>query len=451
MSFWSWLAGPNSLLGKLFGEKKPAPVTPPTPVILTTTVGVSVWSPNGVGIANATGSLVPWDGTPAVIGTNANGRFTFVTTSTGGSTLVFGAPGYVSQNISFTIAASGPDVTLQPVSQRPAIVVQPAIAPPFDANDAGGAVSTSLPPEQVIPPSPTMGWWRGDIAGVMVPNPPPTLVPGGNSTPNNMIMSFQLPYYIQPQYGGMAYVDAILTAHAQRGYTHFHMDQATWQAAGMSVANMVSFFRYVQSWGFYTSYWALDSSALAVPNLAAAQPIIDPFLTALIAGSDPTKSVMVVGEELNSYTTPGSPGLDDIINHVCSLCNPVGMPVGLHFTSDYPSWQASGTPDQWWSGWVGKVEFELWQGSWTDPAGTMAAHLWDTRRYCDTADGSSGAIKVVAFELMATAELYGQCTEQQCQLRSWEMICALRGAPNPNCQPVSGFGNGCVYPNGTII
>ena len=156
---------------------------------------------------------------------------------------------------------------------------------------------------------------------------------------------------------------------------------------------------------------------------------------------------MVVGEELNSYTTPGSPGLDDIINGVAALCNPVGMSVGLHFTSNYPSWQpAPLSPAQWWAQWVGKVNFELWQADYTEPAGTMAARMWDTRRYIDTATGSSGAIKVVAFELRAEGELFGKYTEQQTQLTSWEMICALRGAPNPNCQPVAGFGNGCVYP-----
>ena len=261
MSIFSWLFGPSSLIGKLSWCKETSPYRlHPTTRNSHNDRGrlslVTTWC--GSCQCNWLSCTMGWD-TSSYWYQCERAIYFCDNQVPGGSTLVFGAPGYVSQNISFTIAASGPDVTLQPVSQRPAIIVQPVTAPPFDSNDPGGDVSTSLPPEQVIPPSPTIGWWRGDIGGVTLPDAPP-MVPGGNSTPPTMTMSFLLPWYTQTQYGGTPQVDKILTAHAQRGYTHFHLDQTNWQAAGLSIPQAVDLFKYIQSWGFYTSYWGLGTS-----------------------------------------------------------------------------------------------------------------------------------------------------------------------------------------------
>jgi hypothetical protein len=90
------------------------PVLPVPPVLPMTTVGVSVWDAPGVPALAATGVLVPWDGTADLQGVNVAGRFTFRTTSTGGSTLLFSQAGYQTSSTPFTIAATGPDITLTP-------------------------------------------------------------------------------------------------------------------------------------------------------------------------------------------------------------------------------------------------------------------------------------------------------------------------------------------------
>ena len=368
---------------------------------------------------------------------------------TGGASIQISCSGYKTINHRLTTAAgleipiplSGAielqSETLIPIFTRPLPTIQLAL-PPFDASDSGGDVHTTQPPDLVIPAGFDINFWRGDIGGVTLPvSQTPQIIPGvSNTTPSNMTMSFVLPYYNSKDR------DNVLTAHAQRYYSHFHLDQYNWQTAGLSIQQAVSLFQYVQSWGFFTSYWALGTK-LTASGWNDAYPIILPFLNTLIAQTDPTKSIIVIGEELNSYTTPGSPGLDDIITQVSAICKPVGMKTAVHFTSNYPGWPAPGTSvSQWYADMAGKIDFVLWQSNPTDPAGTMGAHMWDTRKYV----GFNS--KVVAFELRAEQQLLGQCTEEQGCLTGLELLyCTSDGSAGP----VAGFGNGARLPNGLWI
>jgi hypothetical protein len=330
---------------------------------------------------------------------------------------------------------------------RPAAVRQPAIAPPFDPSDPGGTTWTSLPLGYVVPTARTKAYWLGDLGGVTLPIAPP-LVPGGNTTPATMTLSFLLPWYLQPQYGGTAQVDQILTAHAQRGYQNFHLARDNWLQAGLSDVQGVQLLQTLNSWGFYGSYWGISTTS--GPNFgswAQAAPYFLPTLHALQAAGAATceQSILIVGEELNRCTSPT--GLLDIVTNLSPLCQGSGIAMGLHFTSNYPAWPTAGqTSTQFWQDMLGLgVTYFCWQADQNDPAGTQAAHMYDSRRYC--ADAGGAAIIFVAFELMATAQLYGACTEQQGQLRSWECNCAPTGG-YPNMPPVSGAGNGLVMPNG---
>jgi hypothetical protein len=339
---------------------------------------------------------------------------------------------------------------------RPAAVTQ-APLPAFDLNDPGGLVPTTLPPEQIIPAGPNIRWWRGDAWGVTLPTAP-ALVKGCNTTPPTMVMSYLLPRY------GQSDIDAILTGHAVRGYTHFHLD--LWNAldAGLTPAQFANLIAYVQSWGFFTSAWGLGTSLGSFATWAAAQPYLQPYIQAITAlGSAVAENhICLIGEELNSCTTPGLTGLDDIITHCVALGQPSGMLFGVHFTSNYPAWYGSDVsgPSQWWQKFIGKLTFLAWQGDPSDPAGTMLAHLWDSRCYLDDADKSFLA---TFFEYLGEDELYatpitspyaqfsGPITEEYACLRGFEGICATRAAPNPGANPVAGFGGGGRYPNGTAL
>ena len=284
--------------------------------------------------------------------------------------------------------------------------------PPFDVSDSGGIVHTVLPPEQVIPTQPDVNFWYGDFAGVTLTEKPP-FVPGANTTPPEMVMSFLLHEY------DFVWQDKILQAHMNRGYTHFHL-------GGES---SIDLFHHVQSLGFFTSYWATDTNKLKLLN---------------------DKTIMIIGGEINTKMSPEA--LQVFINEVSNIAHSVGAKVGIHFTSNIPSWQPNSMSSyQWWASLEGKIDFLCWQGDQNNSAGTMGAHLWDARfRVANHA-------RVVAFELIASNQLYNKPladgrspTEDMGKLRGWEMLCSTRTSGS-NIRAVSGVGNGAAYPDGSSL
>jgi hypothetical protein len=337
--------------------------------------------------------------------------------------------------------------------RRPA-AVRHAPLPPFDVEDPGGRVHTVFPPDLVIPSAPDRDFWRGDIGGVMLAEAPP-FVDGANTTPAEMTMSYLLPKYVQ---FGTAQIDAFLTAHAQRGYTHFHFDLWQADAAGIGDAQFLDLIEYVQSWGFYTSAWLASSAYDRRGGWASVGPRVTAFLDALLARPQQTldRFIALPGGELNNACSPE--GSDAIIANVAARCNPVGIPVWLHFTANYPGYPSQALVAkrgdnidtalvEWWQQWVGKVKGLCWQGDQNHPAGLMGAKMWDARRILGWADPS---LRLVAFELLATNQLYGRATEEDGCLRGYEMLCCPN-APGYHNPAVSGFGNGGRLPDGSAI
>src|ERR1035437_1989726 len=324
----------------------------------------------------------------------------------------------------------------QPVRQNP--------LPPWDASDnywPYNQVHTTIPTG--IPPNPTRNFWRHDPWGVTLKQTPP-LVPGGNTTPREMVMSYQLPLYQQP------WIDLILTEHAESGLSHCHFDRGmAVNAIGLQkTSDLVA---YVQSCGFFTSFWLCGTGDDRSGGWPMLQPMIEPFLQILIAQGLADNSIALVGEELNSGCVPGGGpnGLDGLINGVCAITNPVGIPTWLHFTQNVPAWQAPGQDSvAWWGQFVGKLKGLCSQLNPDDSAGAQGAHLWDARWRLAQA---SLDYRVVAFEIMATAQLYGRCTEEYGCLRGLENVYCPSGAPTPNAPAVAGFGNGGRYPDGSAI
>lgn len=319
--------------------------------------------------------------------------------------------------------------------------------PPFDADDPGGRVHTTPPPDLVIPVSYARNFWRGDLGGVMLPTAPP-FVTGANTTPPEMTMSFLLPLYRR---FGLRVIDTFLTAHAERSYSHFHLDRWLWDAAGFSLQDAADLIDYLIAWGFYPSLWlcgSLDDRRGGWPLL---QPIVEPVLRMLTATSARAeKAIVLVGEELNNGCPPGADGVDSIIRGVCAWTTPAGVPTWLHFTSNYADYPVNPRTDAsavvWWQQWIGLVQGLCWQADPSAPAGLMGAKLWDARRILARADPS---FLTVAFELRATEQLYGRCTEEQGCLTGLELLyCDNDGLGYPE---VAGFGNGARYPDGSAI
>lgn len=430
------------------GCPSPAPVPPPPPTPQFKAIAIIVKDQNGTPVP---GVSVALDGNPnPFLLTNQDGYAlqNNVPYSLTASQLTASATGYLPLSIHVDLPLHNQDVPVTIQAARPVAVAHHPIAPPFDQTDSGGIVHTDLPPEQVIPAHfSDPAFLRADFNGVTLdlnrwnpkaPSPLP-LLQGANSTPLQMIMTPMLIMY--PKY----WQDAVLTEHAERGYDDLIIDCEPWNASqngqSFSPAQILDWLKYVKSWGFRPVIWRGDPTK-GVDTMF--QTLIDSGLV----------SFYIHGEEVDSRMTSEAyeASLQQIDSYIKGR-----LPIGAHFTADgqrhmgYPIGMPRDTFLNDWSPYDGRVHL-MWQGDQSASAGLMGAALYYARLHVNAGIGDAargpGAphSRIIAFELRATDQFYGKLTEEQGNLCSWEMLCTTRN--NPKILPVSGFGNGCRYPNG---
>ena len=318
--------------------------------------------------------------------------------------------------------------------ERPAARAH-APLPPFDASDSYGEVHTTPPPELVIPPGPDPMFLRADFNGVCLDEArwgvPPFLV-GANSTPRNMLMTPMAPLY--PKH----FQDAILTEHAERGYSHFIVASEGWNFSengfAWTPAQFADWCRYVQSWGFYVIHWG--------------EPNDNPYLRAAV--NTHALDFYIAGEEVDSKLTSEqyAANLNALLAGPCD-----GIPVGAHFTVNYPEGFPRDTFLTNWSDYDGRVHL-MWQANQDDSAGKQAAMCYYAReRVALGLVGGNSQLalnsRVFAFETMATAQLYGHASEEYGCLRSLELLYATRR--DARIPPMAGSGNGIRNHDGTPL
>lgn len=280
---------------------------------------------------------------------------------------------------------------------------------------------------------------RADFNGVTINESrwgtPPVLI-GANTTPVNMLMTPMAILYPRK------FQDAILTEHAERGYTHFVIAPDGWNLAQngfqMTPTALREWARYIKSWGFYIVLWQSEPNRDKTwANTLASAGLLDWYIP---------------GEEVDRKVSAQQ------YNAVLQGCLDFGCPIGAHFTSNYPSGFPrdtffDGTSMPAWGAYDGKVHL-MWQADQNDSAGTQGARLYYARQRVNlgtiSPDGgtSTGApnSRVYAFETMATKQLYGQCDEAYGCLRSLELLYTTR--LDTRIRPMSGYGNGCRLPDG---
>lgn len=311
--------------------------------------------------------------------------------------------------------------------------------PPFDADDPTyGAVSRTPPPELIIPSGPDNLFMRADFNGVTLDptrwgGNPPMLV-GANSTPITMLMSPMVILYPRK------WQDAHLTESAERGLTHYVISGDGWnlQANGFdpTPAAITQWARYVQSWGFKVIYWR-------------GQPLMDdPILQALVNAGVIDWSIP--GGEVDSKII--AEVYEAILDNTLSI-TANGVPVGAHFTANYPDGFPRDTFLTNWAKYNGFVHL-CWQADQNDSAGRQAAMLYYARQRVNLGlvggDGQPAPdSRVYAFETMASLQLDGKCDEAYGNLRSLELLYATR--TDDRIRAMSGFGNGCRYPDGSPV
>jgi hypothetical protein len=347
--------------------------------------------------------------------------------------------------MSLTILSSHKKVPPIPPSRRPNPIRQ-NVLPPFDESfPPDRIVHTVLPPEFIRPTKYDRLFHMGDFGGLCIPEDPP-YVDGANTTPINMMMSFFLPYYKQ---FGMKWIDLYLKTAAEHDYSHIHLDRFNWEKAGFSNNDILDFFNYLISWGFYVSYWATGSQDNR-PNWDIVGPMCEPLVRSILNSSLLTERLIILpGEELNNGVPPGDLGLDSILDGFTKLCNPSSLPLYFHFTGNVRAWwnDQNQTESGWAQMWAPKMQGQYWQGDFDNPAGVMGGHFWDSRNFWANIKSN---FDVIAFELLAEGQLYGRFTEDYGCLRGYEMLCCTIAEGSPAKQ-VMGFGNGGRMPDGSSI
>jgi hypothetical protein len=329
-------------------------------------------------------------------------------------------------------------------SIRPQAVQQPAFTP-FDPSDPnfGSTWATPNPTayallQQELAHPGTL--YLGDMGGVTLPVAPPMQyiqAAGGNTTPPTMQPSYLLPYFPQP------WLDGMLTAHAERGYTNFLLDRFDFTRAGLSVAQSVALIQYVQSFGFTVALWGLTTSdATRFSGWSQAQPVLGPMLGALIAAGPTTceRVRFIVAQEADRYLSQAA--LLDIAANVGPQAIGAGMTCGLHLTDDKYYIGTSPATDLWDGLSASGVKTLYYQANQTDSAGKQAAVLYYARQFLAETDST---LSIVCLENKISLQFYGLASEQDGQRADWELFCA------PGVNQIMGIGNGAVLPDGSPI
>jgi hypothetical protein len=282
-------------------------------------------------------------------------------------------------------------------------------------------------------------FWRGNAWSVTLPGLP--WLPGLTSSnfPDRCLTWF-LGHPLWKDW-----IDRILTAHAERGYTHFTLSWPDANAScGQSQAQFVDLCAYVRSWGFDIEC-KLGSKDVNPPDqtwLGYWKDYIAPVTSALIQA----RAVQHVDIwEANAFNVPGRT-FQDILLGIQGLTQWAGVYQWVHFSPGVTWW---GAPDflpnrfDWWDAQQGVLTGLLYQTNCADwDQGERQARIQDTTTR--DANFMSGVFKFVAWENDASCGFdNAQPDERTSAADSYLLLCT------PGNCAVSGFGNGCWLVDGT--
>jgi len=311
--------------------------------------------------------------------------------------------------------------------------------PPFDLS---GDPHTNWPNNQRALPS---GWdkrfWRGNAWSVTIPGLP--WVPGGSSQQPERVLTWFLDRY-EP-----AWQTQILTAHAERGYTHFSLSWPDSRSYGQSLEQFIATCRLVKSWGFYVHVF-LGSKVYDPQDETWGGwwgQVTAPVLQTLVSAG--CVDIITPGWEWDGWNVPGDSTFA-IYQGLAAIAVPAGIDVWTHFDIEYTSWFADGgNRFQWWDSMRGILTGILYQGNpFLNPDGSLVWSMGERQaRAADTQNQDTfadGTFKFVYWEADA-AEQFDNAhpTEAEAAMHGYLMLCSPGGCA------VNGFGNGCWLPDGT--
>jgi hypothetical protein len=283
----------------------------------------------------------------------------------------------------------------------PVVVVRPPL-PPFDPDSVDAETGAPLPVYTTLrepPPSTAdVGWWRGDAWGLTIPDLP--AVPGGAGGPaQDRVLTYFLDRYGEP------WIDRIIGAHRDYGYTHISLSPQDSFAFGTSEDDYVRlsvrcrdaglFVHHLMRSKYYTPQATMTATKSKKPSHRdrdynrlrekhrkppkagqfAAPPDLsqpDALINRLL--SEGAMQVETPAWEMNHWSPEV---VRAMIDHDAALIGD-RCRIFLHFFPHYISWQANDeTPTDFWKANYGKVDGVCYQCDpyWT--AGMMAARTTD--------------------------------------------------------------------------
>lgn len=264
-------------------------------------------------------------------------------------------------------------------------------------------------------------------------------IPGGNSDRT-------LPFLPHLDRYSPASQDRILKEKRQAGYTHFTL---SWpdsrDGAGQSIPQYVETAKRVKQAGMFVDHHFFAKPPYDSQNSAPenAYGVIDALLSAGVL------DIATVGWEMNAFLQPGSQiqNFIDKISLRVRQSNPIPTPVYLHFLPHYAAWQTnSESPHDFWMRQSGKVTGLKYQADPDWDAGMTCARTQDVLvRLGPGGLWGTPGFSVVAWETSAMTQWNGGMSEVEGDLIGYEQLCT------PGPIHLSGYGNGCRYPDGTAV
>lgn len=334
--------------------------------------------------------------------------------------------------------------------------------PPFDTGTTDPDTNAPLPVYTVLreaPPSPDVGWWRGNAWAITLAGLP--AVPGGASgAAQNRVLTYFLDRYDRTAgtVAARTWETQILNQHVNDGYTHISLSPQDSFAQGMSVDDYVAMSVRCRNRGLFVHHLLRSKlyTDLNAPNLDDVNGLVNRLLD---AGA---LQVATPAWEMNSWSPEN---VRAMIDHDAALIG-TRCVIMLHFLAGYISWPPP-TEDSasFWRKNHGKVDGLCYQCNPTWSAGMMAARINDGLDRLapngiyglglsgrNDAHGVEHPIWYVAWETIATQQFNNLndgdgrlATEDIGDLKGYENLCA------PGLMIVRGFGNGGRRPDGTAL
>lgn len=294
-----------------------------------------------------------------------------------------------------------------------------------------------------IPAAPNLRWYRGDFCGVRVPNLPPILGDGSDTT---LVFT---PFI--DRYGSSDRAN-IYQAHRDRGYTHFQVSWLDSRQFGFDAAAFIATCQEIQGNGFYPVIFLMGKGD--DPDVGNMAPIIDPVINGLISAG--AMATCCVGWELSLWMDPTQ--CQNAIDHVTALTVPAGIPTYVHFQQDYLSFpQANQDNASFWNPNVGKLTGCYFQGDPFATCGQKQARVADClTRFAGndgfaTDSGFGHPFDFVYWENTAFAQFFNGESEADGRTMGYNCLCSPALSGPAGTVAVSGYGNGAMAPDGSNV